>query len=118
MPLAFGPTNVAIHRVWLALELGDPGQAISEADRVPYDNLPPELAERRTSHLITLAWAYYLRRKDREALDALDLARVAAPEQLLFTGRVHAMLRGMLKRERRSVKGDLRKLADFVGVAA
>ncbi|WP_158853845.1 helix-turn-helix domain-containing protein [Saccharothrix deserti] len=116
--LAFGPTNIAIHRVWLALELGDPGQAISESDRVQYDNLPPELSERRTSHLITVAWAHYLRRRDREALDALNLARMAAPEQLLFTGRVHSMLRGMLKRERRSVKGDLRRLADFVGVAA
>ncbi|MCE7000625.1 helix-turn-helix domain-containing protein [Saccharothrix sp. S26] len=116
--LAFGPTNIAIHRVWLELELGDPGRAISVADRVPYDNLPPELSERRTSHLITVAWAHYLRRQDREALDALALAKAAAPEQLLFTGRVHSMLRGMLKRERRSVKGDLRKLAAFVGVAA
>ncbi|GAB2978817.1 hypothetical protein [Saccharothrix stipae] len=53
-----------------------------------------------------------MRRKDREALDALNLARMAAPEQL-FTGRVHSMLHGMLKRERRSVKGDLRKLADL-----
>jgi transcriptional regulator with XRE-family HTH domain len=116
--LAFGPTNIAIHRVWLALELGDPGRAVAEADHVPYDDLPPELSERRTSHLITLAWAHYLRRKDREALDALGLARRASPEQLLFTGRVHSMLRGMLKRERRSVKGDLRDLADFVGVAS
>lgn len=116
--LAFGPTNIAIHRVWLALELGDPGAAVAEADGVPYDNLPAELSERRTSHLITVAWAHYLRRRDREALDALNLARMSAPEQLLFTGRVHSMLRGMLRRERRSVKGDLRRLADFVGVAA
>jgi hypothetical protein len=116
--LAFGPTNIAIHRVWLALEPGDPGQAIAEAAHVPYDSLPPELSERRTSHLITVAWAYYPRRKDREALDALNRARMAAPEQLLFAGRVHSMLRGMLKRERRSVKSDLRELADFVGVAA
>ncbi|GGP46409.1 helix-turn-helix domain-containing protein [Saccharothrix coeruleofusca] len=114
--LAFGPTNIAIHRVWLALELGDPKAAVSEAERVPHDDLPEELSERRTSHLITVAWAHYLRRRDREALDALNLARASAPEQLLFTGRVHSMLRGMLRRERRSVKGDLRRLADFVGV--
>jgi hypothetical protein len=47
-----------------------------------------------------------------------DARSVAAPEQLLFTGRVHSMLRGMLKRERRSIKADLREMADFVGVAA
>jgi transcriptional regulator with XRE-family HTH domain len=114
---AFGPTNIAIHRVWLALELGDPAGAIDQATHVP-DTLPRELAERRTSHLITLAWAHYLRRHDREALDALRAARSSAPEQLLFTGRVHAMLRGMLRRERRSIKADLREMADFVGVAA
>ncbi|GAA4846594.1 helix-turn-helix transcriptional regulator [Saccharopolyspora rosea] len=116
--LAFGPTNVAIHRVWLALEMGDPGRAVDLADSVPLDRLPAELAERRVSHLITVAWARYLRRDYREALDSLRDARECAPEQLLFTGRVHAMLRGMLQRERRSVKRDLRELADFVGVVA
>ncbi|SDP00368.1 hypothetical protein SAMN04487905_101404 [Actinopolyspora xinjiangensis] len=116
--LAFGPTNVAIHRVWLSLEMGDPAHAVDLADEVPLDRLPPELAERRTSHLITVAWAHYLRREHREALDTLNQARAAAPEQLLFTGRVHSMLRGMLKHERRSIKGDLRELSEFVGVAA
>ncbi|NUT49919.1 MAG: hypothetical protein HOV94_21805 [Saccharothrix sp.] len=113
---AFGPTNVAIHRAWMSLELGDPTQAIEEASHVPHDSLPSELAERRTSHLITVAWAHYLRRRDREALDALREACTSAPEQLIFTHRVHSMLRGMLRRERRSVKSDLRELADFVGL--
>jgi transcriptional regulator with XRE-family HTH domain len=116
--LAFGPTNIAIHRSWLWLEFGDPNRAIDEAGYVPYDRLPPELAERRTSHLITVAWANYLCRRDREALDALKSARAAAPEQLIFTRRVHAMLRGILRRERRSIKSDVRELAEFVGVAA
>lgn len=115
---AFGPTNVAIHRVWLALELGDPTRAIELAAGLPLDHLPPELAERRVSHLITVAWAHYLRRNYREALDKLIEARHAAPEQLMFTGRVHSMLRGMLRYERRSIKTDLRQLSDFVGVVA
>jgi hypothetical protein len=111
--LAFGPTNVAIHRAWLAQELGDPHRAIEEAASVP-DLLPPELAEREASHLITVAWSQYLRRRDREAVDALSAARVVAPEQLVYTRRVHTMLRGLLRRERRSIKRDLRELADFV----
>jgi hypothetical protein len=115
---SFGPTNIAIHRVWLSLEMGDLGHAIEQAVHVPYDQLPRELAERRTSHLIAVAWAHYLRRDDREALDALESARTAAPEQLLFTSRVHSMLRGMLRRERRSTKSDLREMADFVGITA
>lgn len=115
---AFGPTNIAIHRVWLALELGDPARAIDQADYVPHDTLPPELAERRASHLIAVAWAHYLRRHDREALDTLKSARASAPEQLIFTRRVHSMLLGMLRRERRSVRHDLREMVEFVGIAA
>jgi hypothetical protein len=113
---AFGPTNVAIHRAWLSLELGDPSQAVELAERVPYDRLPAELAERRASHLITVAWANYLRRRDRGAIDALKSARESAPEQLVFTRRVHSMLRGILRRDRRWITNDLRELAEFVGV--
>jgi transcriptional regulator with XRE-family HTH domain len=110
--LAFGPTNVAIHRVWLATEMGDPIDALRQAAHVDDTALPPELAERRASHLITVAWSHYLRRHDDDALSALTAARTAAPEQLMFTYRVHDMLRQMLRRDRRG----LRELAEFVGV--
>lgn len=112
---AFGPANVAIHRVWLALEMGDPIDAFTYAERVDHTALPPELAERQASHLITLAWAHYLRRQDDEALSELLQARRAVPEQLLFTSRVHAMVRQMLHRDRRD-RRELRELARFVGV--
>lgn len=113
---AFGPTNIAIHQVWLALELGDPSRAIDQASHIEHDALPRELSERRTSHLITVAWAHYLNRHDHDALETLKSARKAAPEQLIFTHRVHSMLRGMLRRERRSIRHDLREMAAFVGV--
>jgi transcriptional regulator with XRE-family HTH domain len=113
--LAFGPTNVAIHRVWLATEMGDPLDALRQAEHVDDSALPAELAERRTSHLITVAWSHYLRRHDDEALTALSAARAIAPEQLMFTHRVHDMLRQMLRRDRRGRRG-LRELAEFVGV--
>jgi transcriptional regulator with XRE-family HTH domain len=112
---AFGPTNVAIHRVWLATELGDPIDALRQAAHVDDTALPGELAERRASHLITVAWSHYLRRHDDDALSALTAARAVAPEQLMFTHRVHDMLRQMLRRDRRRRRG-LRELAEFVGV--
>ncbi|MGH3428160.1 MAG: hypothetical protein ACRDQZ_11445, partial [Mycobacteriales bacterium] len=112
---AFGPTNVAIHRVWLATEMGDPIDAIRQAAHVDATRLPAELAERRSSHLITVAWSHYLRRHDDDALSALTAARAVAPEQLMFTHRVHDMLRQMLRRDRRGRRG-LRELAEFVGV--
>jgi transcriptional regulator with XRE-family HTH domain len=113
---AFGPTNIAIHRVWLELELGDPVAAVSAMDAVRTDALPAHLAERRASHLITVAWAQYLRRRDDEAIEALSEAKVYAPEQLLFTRRVSDMLSGMVRRDRRS-RRELRDLAAFAGVA-
>lgn len=113
--LAFGPTNVAIHRVWLATEMGYPIDALRQAAHVDDTALPPELAERRASHLITVAWSHYLRRHDDDALGALSAARAAAPEQLMFTYRVHDMLRQMLRRDRRRRRG-LRELAEFAGV--
>ncbi|MGH3830524.1 MAG: helix-turn-helix domain-containing protein [Pseudonocardiaceae bacterium] len=112
---AFGPTNVAIHRVWLATEMGDPIDALRQAAQVDAAALPPELAERRASHLITVAWSHYLRWHDDDALSALTAARAVAPEQLMFTHRVHDMLRQMLRRDRRGRRG-LRELAEFVGV--
>lgn len=112
---AFGPANVAIHRVWLQLEMGDPIGAIAQAEYVDHTALSPELAERAASHLITLAWSHFLRRHDEEALTALLEARHAAPEQLMFTNRVHAIVRQMLRRDRRN-RRELRNLAAFVGV--
>lgn len=113
--LAFGPTNVAVHRVWLATEMGDPVDAIRQAEHVDDTALPAELAERRAAHLITIAWAQQLRRRDDEAIAALATARTVAPEQLMFTHRVHDMLRQMLRRDRRG-RRELRELAAFVGV--
>jgi hypothetical protein len=110
--LSFGPTNVAIHRVWLAAEMGDPIDALRQAEHGDDTALPAELAERRASHLITVAWSHYLRRHDDDALSALTTARAAAPELLMFTHRVHDMLRQMLRRDRRRRSG-LRELTEF-----
>lgn len=112
---AFGPTNVAIHRVRLATEMGDPIHAIAQAEHVDATVLPLELAERRANHLITVGWAHYLRRHDDAALAELAAARVVAPEQLMFTHRVHDMVRQMLRRDRRG-RRELRKLAEFLEV--
>lgn len=110
---AFGPTNIAIHRVWLATEMGDPLDALHQAEHLDDTTLPPELSERRASHLITLAWSHYLRRHDDDALHALTTAHTIAPEQLLFTHRVHDMLRHMLRRDRHN-RRELHNLATLL----
>ena len=75
----FGPTNVAIYRVWLELELGDPVTAVSAADGVQTTALPTHMAEQRASYLIAVAWAQCLRRRDEEAIEALSEAEIYSP---------------------------------------
>jgi transcriptional regulator with XRE-family HTH domain len=112
---AFGESNVAIHAAWLALELGDPIEAIRSGERVNHQALPRHIAERATSHLITMAWAQHLRRRDDDAIAALVQARRLAPEQLLYTHRVHAMVATMLHRERVR-RRHLHELASWLGI--
>jgi transcriptional regulator with XRE-family HTH domain len=54
----FGPTNVAIHRVAVAVELGDASDAVHLADDVRLDALPAMLGERRSRYLLDVARAH------------------------------------------------------------
>ncbi|WP_283138822.1 helix-turn-helix domain-containing protein [Rhizohabitans arisaemae] len=76
---AFGPTNVAIHRVATAIELGDVQIALDIGPGLDTTGLP---IERRARHGIAVAQAYSLRNRVDEALDALLEAEHIAPEQI------------------------------------
>lgn len=51
---AFGPTNVAIHRVSVAAELGDPAAALEAASSVDLGRLPAGLSSRRAQVNLSL----------------------------------------------------------------
>lgn len=108
---AFGPTNVAIHRVSTAAELGDASTAIAQAEFVDVDSLPEGLLSRRAQVHIDMAWAYTQRRADAEAVVNLLEAERVAPQTLHYNVLVRELLREMLKRERRSATPGLRALA-------
>jgi hypothetical protein len=55
----FGPTNVAIHAVNIAVELGDAGQAIELGQQVTAASLSPE---RQARYWLDLAQAHNMRR--------------------------------------------------------
>ncbi|HET9254325.1 MAG TPA: XRE family transcriptional regulator, partial [Pseudonocardiaceae bacterium] len=76
---AFGPTNVAIHRVSTAVELGDLQIAVDLGPRVDVSALP---IERRIRHRIELARAYSGWNRREEALNVLLEAEQDAPEQI------------------------------------
>ena len=76
---AFGPTNVAIHRVSTAVELGDLQVAVDLGPRVDVSGLP---VERRIRRQIEIARAYSAWNRRDEALAILLDAEQDAPEQI------------------------------------
>jgi transcriptional regulator with XRE-family HTH domain len=76
---AFGPTNVAIHQVSTAMELGDVQLALNLGPRVDTSGLP---VERQVRHAIEIARAYSARNRRDDALAVLLDAEQLAPEQV------------------------------------
>jgi transcriptional regulator with XRE-family HTH domain len=83
---AFGPTNVAIHRVATAGELGDVQVAIDLGPNVDTSSMP---MERRIRHALEMSRAYSSWNRRDEALNVLLEAEQMAPEQVRhhFLGR-------------------------------
>ncbi|MGH3883835.1 MAG: helix-turn-helix domain-containing protein [Pseudonocardiaceae bacterium] len=106
---AFGPTNVRIHRVTVAAELGDPGEALRAAADVDPMRLADGLRSRRAQVYLDLAWAQAQRKRDAEATLHLLEAERCAPEAMRYNAMVGDLLREMLARARRpnSVLHDL-----------
>jgi tetratricopeptide (TPR) repeat protein len=113
---AFGPTNVAIHRVSVAAELGDAGEALQVATAVNPDALPAGLNSRRAQVYLDLAWAQAQRKRDSEAILHLLEAERVAPNAVRYNVVVREMVREMLSRSRRSRSTALHNLAVRAGV--
>ncbi len=90
---AFGPTNVAIHRVSVAAELGDAGEALDAAAGVDVTNLPEGLRSRRAQMHIDLAWAQTQRKRDAEAVLHLLEAEQIAAEAVRYSVVVRELIR-------------------------
>lgn len=78
---AFGPTNVAVHDLSVAVELGDVQTAVALAPRVDSRALP---VERRVRHALEVAKVYSLVNRDQDALDVVLSAEREAPEQVRY----------------------------------
>jgi transcriptional regulator with XRE-family HTH domain len=113
---AFGPTNVAIHRVSVASELGDPAGALDAAAQVDLDRLPEGLASRRSQVNLDLAWAQAQRRRDAEATLNLLAAEKVAPEAVAQNVMAREIMREMLARAKRGQGNALQALATRAGV--
>jgi tetratricopeptide (TPR) repeat protein len=85
----FGPANVRLYEIAVAVELGDAGRALRAAATVDTGGLS---AERRARMLIDVARAHAQRRQVREAVAALIQAEDITPEQV----RGHALVRQLV----------------------
>jgi len=109
----FGPTNVAIHAVSIAVESGDAGEALRRAAKIDASQLSPE---RRARFLIDVARAYGQRRKTEDAVRTLREAERLTPEQVRTNELVREMVRDLLRSGRRQPDKSLRELARRIGV--
>jgi transcriptional regulator with XRE-family HTH domain len=110
----FGPTNVGIYRVWLAVELSKPREAIRAAQSCDVSALPS--VERRFSYFVELARAYSSRGEDVAAVHMLLRAERESLDELRFNRRVQAIVCEQLRRENSLTRSELRPLADRMGV--
>lgn len=113
---AFGPTNVALHRVSVATEMGDAAEALRVAASVDTDQLPEGLTSRRAQVHLDLAWAQGQRKRDAEATLHLLEAERTAPEAVRYNVMVRELVRDMLTRAGRSQTSALTDLAVRSGV--
>jgi transcriptional regulator with XRE-family HTH domain len=85
----FGPANVRLYEIAVAVELGDAGRALRAAAAVDASGLS---AERRARMFIDVARAHAQRRQVRAAVAALLQAEAITPEQV----RGHALVRQLV----------------------
>ena len=113
---SFGPTNVAIHGVQVAAELGNGHDAVRRGEHVNVERLPPSLNERRGQFLIDLTQGHVLLGSDRIAIETLLRAEQTAPEEIRFNPTTHYLVHTMLERKRLSATPGLRGLARRIGI--
>jgi hypothetical protein len=110
---AFGPTNVAIHRVNTAVELGDIQTVLDHGMSLNTHAVP---AERRVRYLLDVARTHSLTGNQEDALGTLLAAERVAPEQ----ARQHYLTRKVIRTLMTGTKGrpsvQLGKLAARAGL--
>ncbi|MFJ9666331.1 helix-turn-helix domain-containing protein [Streptomyces sp. NPDC101219] len=105
----FGPTNVEIHAVSTAVELGDAGVALEVAQQVDASVLSPE---RQSRFLLDVARAHAQRRHVGEATAALLEAEALAPEQIHDHHLAREVIRNLVQLSEPRVPESLRGLAE------
>jgi tetratricopeptide (TPR) repeat protein len=108
--MVFGPTNVAVHRVATAVELGRTGEALEMAERLAIHAAPA--VERRLTFHLDAARCYVRKRNDVAAVHMIQRIHRESPEELRYSAVVRETLRELEGRAKRAVEVDLRPLLE------
>jgi hypothetical protein len=110
---AFGPTNVAIHEVAVAAELGDYQRAAHLGGLVDPSPMP---MERQVRHNLEVARALHFRHAQTDALARVLTAESMAPEQVRRHFLTHSLVHEWLRSRRLRSTAELHGLARRTGV--
>jgi hypothetical protein len=105
----FGPTNVALHAVAIAVDLGDAGTALDLARDVEPSELSPE---RQARFLVDIARAQAMRRQIGEALRTLERAEQISPEQTHNLYTAAEVVRDLVQLAGTHARPELRAMAE------
>ncbi|MFT7837329.1 helix-turn-helix domain-containing protein [Saccharothrix sp. BKS2] len=113
--LCFGPTNVNIWSVGLAVELNDGTEAVKRAGTFTIPRDAPR--ERAGHHYIDLSRGWLIHGDRAKALGSLQTAKKIAPSQTRYHPMVHETVRVIARQEARSTE-TLRGFAAWCGISA
>jgi transcriptional regulator with XRE-family HTH domain len=113
---AFGPANVLLHRISIAVSLGDAGVAIDQARKVDLDQLP--ITERKASFLIDTARAFAQWGKHENAYHALRAAEQLAEQEVSGRPAVRRLVGELLATAPSTIRPHIRDFADRIGAIA
>lgn len=109
----FGPGNVMIHQVAVALDIGDPGRAAHTGARL---RLPSGVKATRVGrHWQDVARAWTMAGDHSAALKALNRARKAAPQQTRYHPHVHETVHVIVSEQQRS-SDSIAHFANWLGI--
>jgi hypothetical protein len=112
---AFGPTNAKMHRVNIAVTLGDAGTAVDVARGIDLSTIT--VTERKASLLIDTARAFLQWGRHEKAYLALRAAEQTAPEEVSGRPSVHRLVRDLVLSAPPTVRRDAESFAAQLGVA-
>jgi len=110
---AFGPANVLLHRIHVAVRLGDAGSAINYARKVNLDQLT--VTERKASFFVDTAQAFSQWGKHEKAYQALRAAEELAPQEVRSRPAIRRLVGDLLATAPPTVRPHLSEFAAYIG---